>query len=147
MQVNPTVMDDWLYGQDEVKALISRLTDIKEENNKLASEMLARQPEIEEASRKTDAALEAAKQIRESVEGLLEQRKAIAAKMSPEHLVAKLGEQSNEADMDAENLLQEAIDAPGAMDAAAIASFRQSFMQKKIEKHKRLGLKAALERK
>jgi len=59
--------------------------------------------------------------------------------------IAGLASGSQEADAEAEECLQRALDTPGVMDITALASLRDQFLQHKVDKQRRLIAKKRLE--
>mmetsp|Transcript_3770 Transcript_3770/g.7610 ORF Transcript_3770/g.7610 Transcript_3770/m.7610 type:complete len:270 (+) Transcript_3770:148-957(+) len=59
--------------------------------------------------------------------------------------IASLASTSQQADGEAEALLQQALDTPGVMDVASLTSFKERYLQQKLEKQMDLVVKKRLE--
>lgn len=144
LQANSSALDDWLMDLPQVKACDDRLKRVREENCELACGLLARQAELEDTRRQCERGRAALDRRREAVEALGRQRDEILQQRAPERLGAVLTARAQEADAQAEALLQEALDSSVLMDMAALSEFRKSYVQQKAEKHWRLALKESL---
>lgn len=144
LEANSTAIDDWILDLAEVKCFSQRVKDLRQENVKLAEEILLKEQELNHVTAQRSEALREEEESRKVVEALGAKRDEILNQRSPQQLAEALLAKAHAADAEAERTLQEALSAPGSMDAAQLAQFRLRFVQQKAEKHWRLAMKEAL---
>jgi hypothetical protein len=79
-----------------------------------------------------------------AAEALHQNRSEIVKRRSAERLAALYKAGAHRAEAEAEDCLQEAVEAPGTMDDAALANFRQRYVQLQTAKHRRAALRELL---
>ncbi|CAK0807962.1 unnamed protein product [Prorocentrum cordatum] len=72
---------------------------------------------------------------------LLSRKADIVKQRTSDRLETIFTARAQRAEAEAETVLQEALDAPGTMDEASLAEFRQRYIGLKMQKHTRLALK------
>lgn len=145
LKANPQALDDWLLTQKQAVDYFSHAQEVMERNGELARSLLAKEAELGEAEIMESTGREVLGPRRQAVERLLPQRDEILKKQSPDQVVAMLTQQAAVEDEEAENLLTDALDG-GELDDAGLTNFKQQFMEKKMEKHWRLAVKASVAR-
>lgn len=146
LQANPILLNDWIMELPEALSCVSRVGELCQRNADLANSILAKEADFDNAKQhlaKTSAGVD---ELRESVQQMLAQRNAIAAKQSPNLLASRFEAEAKSADILAENILVQACEGP-VMSTDDLADFKQQFMQQKMEKHWRTALKEQLLRK
>lgn len=146
LQSSTLLLDDWLVERPAACALRKRMEEARQENSRLAKEILGREAAFHEVGAAFEESREALLKCREPVEALERQRDAISARLAPDRMAGLLAAKSHEADAEAEEALQEALATSGPMSAAALTKFRQQYEKLKADKHRRLALKEALEK-
>uniref|UniRef100_A0A6U6RHA3 VPS37 C-terminal domain-containing protein n=1 Tax=Zooxanthella nutricula TaxID=1333877 RepID=A0A6U6RHA3_9DINO len=144
MHQSELLLSDFVLARPPVAAIATRVKDLREENNKLAKDLLAKETAFQGASTRVAAGRVALEAKRSSVEALAARKEVLLAKHTPQVMGTGLAQRAQEADQQAEDTLNGALASGDTMDAASLSNFRQKFTQQKMDKHWRLALKESL---
>lgn len=158
LEAHSYLQDDWLAEQSEVAAHLDRLRQVHDDMRNLGEEMLANALDLRTFGEIVQCRFRAVEPHLWATSALLVRRDALVQQFTLETLGPKLRSSAQRLDAEAEAALSEQLRprrgaAPeaevsgiGCMQPEALASLRDYYIERKIEKHWRLGLKEGLER-
>jgi len=144
LQANSLALDDWLVEHPEVKRCAERAQKIREEHTEVANNALAQESQFISLGLRCDRSTDALCHRQASVQALLMKRDRLLVQHSPQQLACELQARARRSDIAADGCLQQAQTAPGVLNAAGVADFRQRYIRQKAEKHTRLALSERL---
>lgn len=134
-------LDDWLTDQREVKEYKDKAQQLRQEQEGMAYNVLAMESEFDSTHRAYENSTQGLSSAQSRVQALLDERQNILQRQSPDELGRILKTRAQNADSDAEQCLQTALVTPSELD---LAQFRQTYLSKKTEMHKRVALSERL---
>lgn len=144
LQANPLALDDWLLDLPQAREATEMARELREANSGLARDILSRETAVDDAASKCEQSRIARERQQAVVDELTAQRDEMAGRRAPERALAVLAARAQQSDAEAEAVLQEALNTPGAMDASGLAAFKQRYVGLKTEKHMRLATQERL---
>jgi len=140
---NDPLKDDLIMEMPEVQALQKRRKEAHQELRDLAERVLRQEGEYQGALRACRQAREPLAELRGSVQDLCRRRDELARGHAPDRTAAVLQAEADQRERAAEEALSEILGADRQLDDDALAAFRKRYVEEKVEKHWRLGLRQA----
>lgn len=143
LQANLQSLEDWITEHPKAQDCHQYLKDIRAQNCRLSRLMLEKRKEIEQEEYLVSKSRFGVDLKRDAVRSLQrEQAEALTRRRhAPQQLGQRLSGEAAAADAGAEALLEKALATEVTMGGAALAQFRQQYLEKKMEKHRKLALR------
>jgi hypothetical protein len=144
IQDNPVALHDWLLEHPEVADLTEQARKARTDCKDLAEVLLTREADLQAATQAATFSEDHQRRVAAVVE-LRRKCDEITEQNSAQKLCSILASKANAAEQEGERAFEEAM-AAGSVEGAALSDFRTKYFEQKVLKHKRLALKARLER-